>query len=131
MHKIIEKKKYYRIFLLSLQTKSKYNIDMIESKKQFLKDYIDLHSLDFDMHCLNTFCLDEDIITCEELDEMIYEACYEATCYYMGDDDTVDTDGLDYTCFKHDALSSLDRKIDAFIEERKKLRPKRKTNRKR
>ena len=54
MHKIIEKKKYYRIFLLSLQTKSKYNIDMIESKKQFLKDYIDLHSLDFDMHCLNS-----------------------------------------------------------------------------
>ena len=103
---------------------------MIESKKQFLKDYIDLHSLDFDMHCLNTFCLDEDIITCEELDEMIYEACYEATCYYMGDDDTVDTDGLDYTCFKHDALSFLDRKIDALIEERRKLMPKRKTKRK-
>ena len=49
---------------------------MVESKKQFLKDYIDLHSLDFDMHCLTEFCLDEDIITCEELDNMIYEACY-------------------------------------------------------
>ena len=109
----------------------KNNIDMIESKKQFIKDYIDLHSLDFDMHCLTEFCLDEDIITCEELDEMIYEACYEATCYYMGDDDTVDTDGLDYTCFKHDALSFLDRKIDALIEERRKLRTKRKTNKKR
>ena len=103
---------------------------MIESKKQFLKDYIDLHSIDFDMHCLNTFCLDEDIITCEELDEMIYEACYEATCYHMGDDDDVDTDGLDYTSFKQDALSFLDRKIDALIEERRKLKPKRKSKRK-
>ena len=103
---------------------------MTESKKQFIDDYIDLHSIDFDMHCLTEFCLDEDIITCEELDEMIYEACYEATCYYMGDDDTVDTDGLDYTSFKHDALSFLDRKIDALIEEREKLRPKRKSKRK-
>ena len=100
---------------------------MVESKKQFLKDYIDLHSLDFDMHCLTEFCLDEDIITCEELDNMIYEACYETLCFYMGDDDTVETDYLDYTCFKHDALSSLDRKIDALIEERRKLMPKRKT----
>lgn len=104
---------------------------MIESKKQFLKDYIDLHSLDFDMHCLTEFCLDEDIITCEELDNMIYEACYEALCFYMGDDDDVETDYLDYTSFKHDALSSLDRKIDALIEERRKLMPKRKTRKSR
>lgn len=104
---------------------------MAESKKQFIDDYIKLNSYDFDSHCLNTFCLDEDIITCEELDEMIYEACYEATCYHMGNDDTVDTDGLDYTSFKHDALSFLDRKIDTLIEERKKLRPKRKSRKKR
>ena len=49
----------------------------------------------------------------------------------MGDDDDVETDCLDYTSFKHDAFSFLDRKIDALIEERRKLMPKRKTKKSR
>ena len=99
---------------------------MIKNKKQFIDDYIDLHSYDFIMHCV-----DEDIVTFEEFDKLVYEACYEAACYHMGDDDDVDTDGLDYTSFKHDTLSFLDRKIDALIEERIKVRPKRKTRKSR
>lgn len=99
---------------------------MIENKKQFIDDYIKLHSYDFIMHSV-----DEDIVTFEEFDKLVYEACYEAACFYMGDDDTVETDYLDYTSFKHDALSFLDRKIDALIEERRKLMPKRKTKKSR
>ena len=99
---------------------------MIKNKKQFIDDYIKLHSYDFIMHSV-----DEDIVTFEEFDKLVYEACYEAACYHMGDDDTVDTDGLDYTCFKHDALSFLDRKINALIEEREKVKPKRKTRKSR